>query len=137
MGIKIFGHNFTWRYAANKSMDDCAFCNADGDFLIVPQKGSKWFLSSTNLFLNLRQCRFLFNSFVWFCFLHTHLISEVCFSFAYIPAVRLLSHIMEKNVTIRYKWLFKPYINSHEKEKSAVFSYFSFVRHLLLLIFEQ
>ncbi|XP_010916053.1 homogentisate 1,2-dioxygenase isoform X2 [Elaeis guineensis] len=26
-------------YAANKSMDGCAFCNADGDFLIVPQKG--------------------------------------------------------------------------------------------------
>jgi hypothetical protein len=23
-------------------MDDCAFCNADGDFLIVPQKGSEW-----------------------------------------------------------------------------------------------
>lgn len=29
------------RYTANKSMDGCAFCNADGDFLIVPQKGSK------------------------------------------------------------------------------------------------
>lgn len=29
------------RYAANKSMDGCAFCNADGDFLIVPQQGSK------------------------------------------------------------------------------------------------
>ncbi|KAI4980439.1 hypothetical protein ZWY2020_020924 [Hordeum vulgare] len=28
------------RYAANKSMDDCAFCNADGDFLIVPQQWS-------------------------------------------------------------------------------------------------
>ncbi|GJN01189.1 hypothetical protein PR202_ga18435 [Eleusine coracana subsp. coracana] len=28
-------------YAANKSMDGCAFCNADGDFLIVPQQGSK------------------------------------------------------------------------------------------------
>ncbi|XP_008784438.2 homogentisate 1,2-dioxygenase isoform X2 [Phoenix dactylifera] len=26
-------------YAANKSMEGCAFCNADGDFLIVPQKG--------------------------------------------------------------------------------------------------
>ncbi|XP_042474282.1 homogentisate 1,2-dioxygenase-like [Zingiber officinale] len=26
-------------YAANKSMDGCALCNADGDFLIVPQKG--------------------------------------------------------------------------------------------------
>jgi homogentisate 1,2-dioxygenase len=32
------------RYAANKSMDGCAFCNADGDFLIVPQQGSKFFL---------------------------------------------------------------------------------------------
>lgn len=29
------------RYAANKSMDGCAFCDADGDFLIVPQTGSK------------------------------------------------------------------------------------------------
>ncbi|KAL6606418.1 hypothetical protein ACP70R_042071 [Stipagrostis hirtigluma subsp. patula] len=27
-------------YAANKSMDGCAFCNADGDFLIVPQQGT-------------------------------------------------------------------------------------------------
>ena len=26
-------------YTANKSMDKCAFCNADGDFLIVPQQG--------------------------------------------------------------------------------------------------
>ncbi|XP_072978863.1 homogentisate 1,2-dioxygenase [Typha angustifolia] len=26
-------------YAANKSMNGCAFCNADGDFLIVPQQG--------------------------------------------------------------------------------------------------
>lgn len=26
-------------YTANKSMDSCAFCNADGDFLFVPQKG--------------------------------------------------------------------------------------------------
>lgn len=33
---------FLFRYTANKSMDDCAFCNADGDFLIVPQKGSEW-----------------------------------------------------------------------------------------------
>ncbi|KAK1320058.1 Homogentisate 1,2-dioxygenase [Acorus calamus] len=29
-------------YAANKSMDNCAFCNADGDFLIVPQQGRLW-----------------------------------------------------------------------------------------------
>ncbi|CAN6482714.1 unnamed protein product [Victoria cruziana] len=29
-------------YAANKSMDNCAFCNADGDFLIVPQIGRLW-----------------------------------------------------------------------------------------------
>jgi len=33
-------HNCLYRYTANKSMDDCAFCNADGDFLFVPQKGS-------------------------------------------------------------------------------------------------
>lgn len=26
-------------YTANKSMDNCAFCNADGDFLFVPQEG--------------------------------------------------------------------------------------------------
>ncbi|KAE8787864.1 Protein argonaute MEL1 [Hordeum vulgare] len=30
----------TSRYAANKSMDGYAFCNADGDFLIVPQQGN-------------------------------------------------------------------------------------------------
>ncbi|XP_078429106.1 homogentisate 1,2-dioxygenase [Wolffia australiana] len=29
-------------YAANESMVDSAFCNADGDFLIVPQKGRLW-----------------------------------------------------------------------------------------------
>ncbi|KAJ4726393.1 homogentisate 1,2-dioxygenase [Melia azedarach] len=29
-------------YTANKSMDNCAFCNADGDFLVVPQKGRLW-----------------------------------------------------------------------------------------------
>jgi homogentisate 1,2-dioxygenase len=32
---------FLFRYTANKSMDDRAFCNADGDLLIVPQKGSE------------------------------------------------------------------------------------------------
>ena len=26
-------------YAASTSMTDCSFCNADGDFLIVPQLG--------------------------------------------------------------------------------------------------
>ncbi|KAK4767848.1 hypothetical protein SAY87_002989 [Trapa incisa] len=31
-----------FRYTANKSMDKCAFCNADGDFLLVPQKGRLW-----------------------------------------------------------------------------------------------
>ncbi|KAK6946665.1 Homogentisate 1,2-dioxygenase, N-terminal domain [Dillenia turbinata] len=30
------------RYAANKSMENCSFCNADGDFSIVPQKGRLW-----------------------------------------------------------------------------------------------
>ncbi|XP_071907365.1 homogentisate 1,2-dioxygenase isoform X2 [Coffea arabica] len=29
-------------YTANKSMENCAFCSADGDFLIVPQKGKLW-----------------------------------------------------------------------------------------------
>ncbi|KAH6815699.1 homogentisate 1 [Perilla frutescens var. frutescens] len=29
-------------YAANKSMDNYAFCSADGDFLIVPQEGRLW-----------------------------------------------------------------------------------------------
>ncbi|CAI0409167.1 unnamed protein product [Linum tenue] len=29
-------------YTANKSMENCALCNADGDFLIVPQKGRLW-----------------------------------------------------------------------------------------------
>ncbi|KAL2476391.1 Homogentisate 1 [Abeliophyllum distichum] len=29
-------------YAANKSMDNCALCSADGDFLIVPQEGRLW-----------------------------------------------------------------------------------------------
>lgn len=27
-------------YACNKSMDDCCLCNADGEFLIVPQQGA-------------------------------------------------------------------------------------------------
>ena len=27
-------------YVANQSMNDCAFTNADGDFLIVPQEGT-------------------------------------------------------------------------------------------------
>jgi len=27
-------------YAASASMKDCSFCNADGDFLIVPQLGA-------------------------------------------------------------------------------------------------
>ncbi|KAI3828226.1 hypothetical protein L1987_02323 [Smallanthus sonchifolius] len=30
------------RYTPNISMDNCAFCNADGDFLIVPQMGRLW-----------------------------------------------------------------------------------------------
>ncbi|KAL1805277.1 hypothetical protein ACET3Z_028345 [Daucus carota] len=29
-------------YAANKSMENSAFCNADGDFLVVPQEGKLW-----------------------------------------------------------------------------------------------
>ncbi|KAI4974148.1 hypothetical protein ZWY2020_047428 [Hordeum vulgare] len=39
-------------YAANKSMDGCAFCNADGDFLIVPQQGSANGLASAKDFLS-------------------------------------------------------------------------------------
>ncbi|XP_021773769.1 homogentisate 1,2-dioxygenase-like isoform X2 [Chenopodium quinoa] len=32
-------------YTANKSMDNYAFCNADGDFLFVPQKGRLWIMT--------------------------------------------------------------------------------------------
>ncbi|KAF9597098.1 hypothetical protein IFM89_015762 [Coptis chinensis] len=28
-------------YTANKSMENSAFCNADGDFLVVPHKGNR------------------------------------------------------------------------------------------------
>ncbi|KAM7252453.1 hypothetical protein ACFE04_024336 [Oxalis oulophora] len=39
-GSSFLRHGFAVHmYAANKSMDNCAFCSADGDFLIVPQKG--------------------------------------------------------------------------------------------------
>ncbi|XP_051198145.1 homogentisate 1,2-dioxygenase [Lolium perenne] len=39
-GSSFLRHGFAIHmYAANKSMDGCAFCNADGDFLIVPQQG--------------------------------------------------------------------------------------------------
>ncbi|KAF7046852.1 hypothetical protein CFC21_055848 [Triticum aestivum] len=39
-GSSFLRHGFAVHmYAANKSMDGCAFCNADGDFLIVPQQG--------------------------------------------------------------------------------------------------
>ncbi|KAM7251015.1 hypothetical protein ACFE04_022898 [Oxalis oulophora] len=39
-GSSFLHHGFAIHmYAANKSMDNCAFCSADGDFLIVPQKG--------------------------------------------------------------------------------------------------
>ncbi|KAK3030264.1 hypothetical protein RJ639_039847 [Escallonia herrerae] len=42
-GSSFLRHGFAIHmYTANKSMDDCAFCNADGDFLIVPQKGRLW-----------------------------------------------------------------------------------------------
>ena len=41
-GSSFLRHGFAVHmYAANKSMDGCAFCNADGDFLIVPQQGSQ------------------------------------------------------------------------------------------------
>jgi len=54
------------RYAANKSMDGCAFCNADGDFLIVPQKGSKCsfkFFRFSVLYVTLNS--FLIDSVAW------------------------------------------------------------------------
>ncbi|KAK1597826.1 hypothetical protein QYE76_017502 [Lolium multiflorum] len=39
-GSSFLRHGFAVHmYAANKSMDGSAFCNADGDFLIVPQQG--------------------------------------------------------------------------------------------------
>lgn len=39
-GSSFLRHGFAIHmYAANKSMDGSAFCNADGDFLIVPQQG--------------------------------------------------------------------------------------------------
>ncbi|XP_050368410.1 homogentisate 1,2-dioxygenase [Argentina anserina] len=39
-GSSFLRHGFAIHmYTANKSMDDRAFCNADGDFLIVPQLG--------------------------------------------------------------------------------------------------
>ncbi|KAJ8765231.1 hypothetical protein K2173_011911 [Erythroxylum novogranatense] len=42
-GSSFLRHGFAVHmYAANTSMDNCAFCNADGDFLIVPQQGRLW-----------------------------------------------------------------------------------------------
>ncbi|GMP53041.1 hypothetical protein CsSME_00018638 [Camellia sinensis var. sinensis] len=42
-GSSYLRHGFAIHmYTANKSMDNCAFCNADGDLLIVPQKGRLW-----------------------------------------------------------------------------------------------
>ncbi|XP_020592921.1 homogentisate 1,2-dioxygenase [Phalaenopsis equestris] len=42
-GSSFLRHGFAIHmYAANKSMESCAFCNADGDFLIVPQTGRLW-----------------------------------------------------------------------------------------------
>lgn len=42
-GSSFLRHGFAIHmYTANKSMENCAFCNADGDFLIVPQKGRLW-----------------------------------------------------------------------------------------------
>ncbi|KAL6283516.1 homogentisate 1 2-dioxygenase [Prunus yedoensis var. nudiflora] len=42
-GSSFLRHGFAIHmYTANKSMDNCAFCNADGDFLIVPQTGRLW-----------------------------------------------------------------------------------------------
>ncbi|KAL0906196.1 hypothetical protein M5K25_024670 [Dendrobium thyrsiflorum] len=42
-GSSFLRHGFAIHmYAANKSMESCAFCNADGDFLLVPQTGRLW-----------------------------------------------------------------------------------------------
>ncbi|XP_043689816.1 homogentisate 1,2-dioxygenase [Telopea speciosissima] len=42
-GSSFLRHGFAIHmYTANKSMENCAFCNADGDFLIVPQEGRLW-----------------------------------------------------------------------------------------------
>ncbi|XP_073039726.1 homogentisate 1,2-dioxygenase [Primulina eburnea] len=42
-GSSYLRHGFAIHmYTANKSMADCAFCSADGDFLIVPQEGRLW-----------------------------------------------------------------------------------------------
>nr|KJB13252.1 hypothetical protein B456_002G065000 [Gossypium raimondii] len=42
-GSSFLRHGFAIHmYTANKSMDNCAFCNADGDFLVVPQQGRLW-----------------------------------------------------------------------------------------------
>ncbi|KAG0499211.1 hypothetical protein HPP92_003902 [Vanilla planifolia] len=45
-GSSFLRHGFAIHmYAANKSMEECAFCNADGDFLIVPQTGRLWIIT--------------------------------------------------------------------------------------------
>ncbi|GER53824.1 homogentisate 1,2-dioxygenase [Striga asiatica] len=42
-GSSYLRHGFAIHmYTANKSMGDCAFCSADGDFLVVPQEGRLW-----------------------------------------------------------------------------------------------
>ncbi|KAI0492182.1 hypothetical protein KFK09_026448 [Dendrobium nobile] len=42
-GSSFLRHGFAIHmYAANMSMEGCAFCNADGDFLLVPQTGRLW-----------------------------------------------------------------------------------------------
>uniref|UniRef100_A0A7N1A8Y0 homogentisate 1,2-dioxygenase n=1 Tax=Kalanchoe fedtschenkoi TaxID=63787 RepID=A0A7N1A8Y0_KALFE len=42
-GSSFLRHGYALHmYAANKSMEDCAFCNADGDFLVIPQQGRLW-----------------------------------------------------------------------------------------------
>ncbi|CAN1249045.1 Homogentisate 1,2-dioxygenase [Linum perenne] len=42
-GSSFLRHGYSIHmYTANKSMENCAFCNADGDFLLVPQKGRLW-----------------------------------------------------------------------------------------------
>jgi hypothetical protein len=54
------------RYIANASMEGHAFANADGDFLIVPQQGSKLLTIISFLFL---------------CWMFHFYVSESCLGF--------------------------------------------------------
>lgn len=50
-GSSFLRHGFAVHmYAANASMEGCAFANADGDFLIVPQQGRLWITTELGRF---------------------------------------------------------------------------------------